>query len=234
MFSAGHTGAAVMAAHAAFGRLPGVDRPALATTIPTRRSPAVRLDSGATVECRPQHLVQFAIMGSAYARIALGCESPRVGLLSVGEEESKGNELTREAHQLLKAAPVPFVGNVEGREVYSGEADVIVCVLAEEPSTGAPGNLADFAFPAAQRRLVEGRATCVDGERAEAGLGVGVAMHRNRVAAGEELAIGGGDDQAGAGRARLGVGAGLAPRGSPWCRHARGSWFPEERGATGR
>jgi glycerol-3-phosphate acyltransferase PlsX len=127
LFSAGHTGATVMAAHGAFGRLPGVDRPALATTIPTRRTPAVLLDSGATVECRPQHLVQFAIMGSAYARIALGCDSPRVGLLSVGEEESKGNELTREAHQLLKSAPVNFVGNVEGRHVYSGEADVIVC-----------------------------------------------------------------------------------------------------------
>ena len=127
LFSAGHTGAAVMAALGAFGRLPGVDRPALATTIPTRRSPAVLLDSGATVECRPQHLVQFAIMGSAYARIALGCETPRVGLLSVGTEESKGNELTREAHQLLKSAPVHFVGNVEGRDVYSGEADVIVC-----------------------------------------------------------------------------------------------------------
>jgi glycerol-3-phosphate acyltransferase PlsX len=127
LFSAGHTGAAVMAAHAAFRRLPGVDRPALATIIPTRRQPAVLLDSGATVECRPQHLVQFAIMGSAYARVALNCEAPRVGLLSVGEEETKGNDLTREAHQLLKAAPVHFVGNVEGRDVYSGEADVIVC-----------------------------------------------------------------------------------------------------------
>jgi len=127
LFSAGHTGAAVMAAHAAFGRLPGVDRPALATIIPTRRRPAVLLDSGATVECRPQHLVQFAIMGSAYARVALECEVPRVGLLSVGEEESKGNELTRDAHQLLKSAPVCFLGNVEGRDVYSGEADVIVC-----------------------------------------------------------------------------------------------------------
>jgi glycerol-3-phosphate acyltransferase PlsX len=127
LFSAGHTGASVMAAHAAFGRLPGVDRPALATIIPTRRTPAVLLDSGATVECRPQHLVQFAVMGSAYARFALGCASPRVGLLSVGEEESKGNELTREAHQLLKAAPVNFVGNVEGPQVYAGDADVIVC-----------------------------------------------------------------------------------------------------------
>jgi len=95
--------------------------------MPTRRTPAVLLDSGATVECRPQHLVQFAIMGSAYARVALGCATPRVGLLSVGEEESKGNELTRDAHQLLKSAPVNFVGNVEGRDVYSGEADVIVC-----------------------------------------------------------------------------------------------------------
>jgi glycerol-3-phosphate acyltransferase PlsX len=127
LFSAGHTGATVMAAHAAFGRLPGVDRPALATIIPTRERPAVLLDSGATVECRPQHLVQFAIMGAAYARIALDCQDPRVALLSVGEEESKGNELTREAHQLLKSAPVRFVGNVEGRDVYAGQADVIVC-----------------------------------------------------------------------------------------------------------
>ena len=127
LFSAGHTGASVMAALAAFGRLPGVDRPALATVIPTRQRPAVLLDSGATVVCRPQHLVQFALMGAAYARIALGCADPRVGLLSVGEEESKGNELTREAHRLLKAAPVRFVGNVEGRDVYAGETDVIVC-----------------------------------------------------------------------------------------------------------
>lgn len=126
-FSAGHTGATVMAAIGTFGRLPGIDRPALATLVPTRKNPAVLLDSGATVECRPQHLVQFATMGSAYARIALGCERPRVGLLSVGEEEGKGNELTRDAHQLLKTAPVNFVGNVEGRHVYAGDADVIVC-----------------------------------------------------------------------------------------------------------
>ena len=126
-FSAGHTGGAVMAAIGTFGRLPGVDRPALATLVPTRQQPAVLLDSGATVECRPQHLVQFAVMGAAYARIALGCDRPRVGLLSVGEEEGKGNELTREAHQLLKSAPVHFVGNVEGRHVYAGDADVIVC-----------------------------------------------------------------------------------------------------------
>ena len=127
LFSAGHTGATVLAAHAAFGRLPGVDRPALAAIVPTRGRPAVLLDAGATVACRPPHLVQFAIMGAAYARVALGCDAPRVALLSVGEEASKGNELTREAHQQLKSAPVRFVGNVEGRDVYAGCADVIVC-----------------------------------------------------------------------------------------------------------
>src|SRR3954454_3748198 len=127
LFSAGHTGASVLAAHAAFGMLPGVERRALATIVPPRRAPAVLLDAGATVGCRASHLVQFAVMGSAYARVALGLAAPRVGLLSVGEEESKGNELTREAHQLLKDAPVNFIGNVEGRHVYAGDADVIVC-----------------------------------------------------------------------------------------------------------
>jgi glycerol-3-phosphate acyltransferase PlsX len=136
-FSAGHTGATVMAAHGAFGMIPGVDRPALATIVPTRGKPAVLLDSGANVECRPHHLLQFAAMGSVYARVALGIERPRVGVLSIGEEESKGNELTREAHRLIKAlalrslgdgaSPLHFVGNVEARDIYSGAADVIVC-----------------------------------------------------------------------------------------------------------
>ena len=127
LFSAGHTGATVMAAHSAFGMLSGVDRPALAATIPTRERPAVLLDAGASVECRPHHLLQFAVMGTSYARVAMGVARPRVGLLSIGEEESKGNELTREAHRLLKASPVHFIGNIEGREIYSGAADVIVC-----------------------------------------------------------------------------------------------------------
>jgi glycerol-3-phosphate acyltransferase PlsX len=127
LVSAGHTGASVMAAYSAFGTLAGVDRPALATTIPTRTTPAVLLDAGASVDCRPQHLLQFAVMGGVYARVALGATRPRVGLLSIGEEANKGNELTREAHRLLKQAPVNFVGNVEGREIYSGVADVIVC-----------------------------------------------------------------------------------------------------------
>ncbi|HEY2434162.1 MAG TPA: phosphate acyltransferase PlsX [Vicinamibacterales bacterium] len=127
LFSAGPTGATVMAAHGALGLLPGVERPALATIIPTRRTPAVLLDAGATVGCRASHLVQFAVMGAAYARVALGLPAPRVGLLSIGEEESKGTDLTREAHRLLKDAPINFIGNIEGRHVYAGGADVIVC-----------------------------------------------------------------------------------------------------------
>ena len=127
LVSAGNTGATVMAAYGAFGVIPGVDRPALAAAIPTRTRPAVLVDAGANAECRPRHLLQFAVMGGVYARIALGIERPRVGLLSIGEEATKGNELTREAHRLLRASPLNFVGNVEGREIYSGVADVIVC-----------------------------------------------------------------------------------------------------------
>jgi len=127
LFSAGHTGASVIAAHAAFGVLPDIDRPALATIIPTRQRPAILLDAGASVGCRPQHLVQFAVMGTAFARVALDLPHPTVGLLSVGEEETKGNDLTREAHRLLKDAPVRFIGNIEGRDVFAGNADVIVC-----------------------------------------------------------------------------------------------------------
>ena len=127
VFSAGHTGATVMAAYAGFGMLPGVDRPALAATIPTRERPAILLDVGASVECRPQHLLQFAVMGAVFARVAFGIEAPRVGLLSIGEEATKGNELTRDAHRLLKTAPLAFIGNIEARDVYCGRADVIVC-----------------------------------------------------------------------------------------------------------
>ena len=135
VFSAGHTGATVIAAHAAFGMLPGADRPALAATIPTRQEPALLLDVGASVECRPSHLLQFAVMGSMYARVAFGIERPRVALLSNGEEETKGNELTREAHRLLKASSLAFIGNLEARDMYTGAADVIVC-------DGFTGNIA--------------------------------------------------------------------------------------------
>jgi glycerol-3-phosphate acyltransferase PlsX len=135
LFSAGHTGATVMAAYGAFGLLPGVGRPALAATVPTRGQPAILLDVGASPDCRPSHLLQFAVMGSAYARVALDTSTPRVALLSNGEEATKGNELIREAHQLLKASPFHFIGNIEARDVYSGSADVIVC-------DGFTGNIA--------------------------------------------------------------------------------------------
>jgi len=148
LFSAGNTGATVMAAHAAFGMLDGAERPALAATVPTRRSAAVLLDVGANVDCRPQHLVQFAAMGTGYARLALGVERPRVGLLSIGEEETKGNDLTREAHRLLKASGLNFTGNIEARDVYAGEADVIVC-------DGFTGNIA--------LKVSEGLAEMIDG-----------------------------------------------------------------------
>ena len=127
LFSAGHTGAAVVAAHSVFGMLAGVDRPALAPTVPTRSGAAVLLDAGATIECRPVHLLHFAHMGAMYARVGLGIDRPRIGLLSIGEEASKGNELTRDAHQLLKASALTFIGNVEARAIFSGDADVIVC-----------------------------------------------------------------------------------------------------------
>jgi len=158
LFSAGHTGATVMAAHAAFGMLPGVDRPALAATIPRPQRPAILLDVGASVECRPPHLVQFAVMGGVYARVAFGIEAPRVGLLSIGEEATKGNELTREAHRLLKASTLSFIGNVEARDVYSGKADVIVCDgftgnVALKVSEGLVEVLADFLTEDFRRRV---------------------------------------------------------------------------------
>jgi phosphate acyltransferase len=127
LVSAGHTGATVVAAHAAFGMVRGVDRPALAPSVPTRDGSAVLIDAGATVECKPAYLLQFGIMGAVYARTWMGIERPRVGLLSIGEEETKGNDLTREAHRLLKASSLHFVGNVEARDIFSGQADVIVC-----------------------------------------------------------------------------------------------------------
>jgi len=137
LFSAGHTGATVMAAHAAFGMLPGVDRPALAAAIPARRrpQPAILVDVGATVDCRPHHLLQFAVMGRLYAKVAFGVESPRIGLLSIGEEATKGNDLTREAHRLLRESTTAFIGNVEARDIYNSDADVIVC-------DGFTGNIA--------------------------------------------------------------------------------------------
>src|SRR5438094_6697070 len=125
--SAGNTGAAMATAKMVLGGLPGVDRPALVAIIPTAlRTVTALLDVGANVDCKPHNLEQFAMMGDIYFRSMFGTSRPRVGLLSIGEEEGKGNELTRESFQLLKQLPLNFVGNVEGREIYSGNVDVIV------------------------------------------------------------------------------------------------------------
>lgn len=125
--TAGNTGAAMATAKMVLGALPGVDRPALAAAFPTvLNTAAVLLDVGANVDCEPINLEQFAVMGEIYYRTIFGARKPRVGLLSIGEEEGKGNELTREAFHLLKQLPLNFVGNVEGRDIYNGDVHVIV------------------------------------------------------------------------------------------------------------
>jgi glycerol-3-phosphate acyltransferase PlsX len=133
--SAGNTGAAMAVAMFVVGVLRGVDRPAIAAVLPNLKRFAVLLDVGANVDPKPWHLFQFAVMGNVYARDILGIERPRVGLLSVGEEEGKGNELTREAYEQLKDSSLNFVGNVEGRDIYNGNCDVIV-------ADGFTGNVA--------------------------------------------------------------------------------------------
>jgi phosphate acyltransferase len=127
LVSAGNTGAVMAISKMVFGAVPGVDRPALAAILPTLTGHAVLLDVGANVACKPHHLVQFAVMGHLFSKKIVGVPSPRVGLMSVGEEESKGNELTKEVHKTLKELHLNFIGNVEGRDIYNGRADVIVC-----------------------------------------------------------------------------------------------------------
>jgi glycerol-3-phosphate acyltransferase PlsX len=131
--SAGNTGACMATAKMVLGALPGVDRPALAAVFPTAQGTAtILIDVGANVDSKPENLQQFAIMGDVYFRAIFSGQfdtagSPRVGVLSVGEEETKGNELTREAYKLIKELPLNFVGNVEGRDLFNGKADVLVC-----------------------------------------------------------------------------------------------------------
>lgn len=128
LVSAGNTGAVMATAKMILGSLTSVQRPALAAVFPTTAgTAAVLLDVGANVDCRPDHLEQFAIMGEIYHRVIFGVDRPRVGLLSIGEEEIKGNELTRESFALLRQLPIHFTGNVEGRDLYNGHVDVIVC-----------------------------------------------------------------------------------------------------------
>ena len=124
--SAGNTGATMVSAFFLLGLIAGVERPAIAATLPTRKGKAIMLDVGATVDCSARQLHQFGIMGHEYGKHLLGVDRPRIGLLSIGEEDSKGNEVTKEAFKLLKESHIHFIGNIEGRDVYSGNADVIV------------------------------------------------------------------------------------------------------------
>ena len=126
--SAGHSGASVACGMFIMGRIPGVERPALASLLPTEKEPVVLLDVGATVDCKPYNIFQFGLMGDAFARDILNKESPRVGLLSIGEEEGKGNSQVKEAYELFKMAQnLNFSGNIEGRDLFTGEMDVAVC-----------------------------------------------------------------------------------------------------------
>ncbi|MER3453161.1 MAG: phosphate--acyl-ACP acyltransferase, partial [Acidimicrobiia bacterium] len=148
MLSAGNTGAAMVAALLRMGRLRGVARPAIATPIPVPDStPTVLIDAGANAECTPQYLVQFAQMGSVFAAARYGIASPRVGLLSIGEEPSKGTPLVKEAHKALRAAGVNFVGNVEGRDVMTDAVDVVV-------TDGFTGNIVLKTLEGGLRALV--------------------------------------------------------------------------------
>jgi phosphate acyltransferase len=133
--SAGNTGAAMAIAMFTLGVLPGVDRPAIAVPLPNLKGRTILLDVGANVDPKPRHLIQYAVMGHVYARDILGIARPRVGLLSVGEEEGKGNELVREVFKTLEAMPLNFAGNVEGRDLYNGSVDVVV-------TDGFTGNVA--------------------------------------------------------------------------------------------
>jgi len=127
VISAGNTGAFMAFSVMILGRLKGIQRPAIASLIPTPKHLCILLDVGANVDCRPDFLLDFAVMGKIYVEKVLGRENPRVGLLSIGQEEGKGNELTQAAKPLLEEAPLNFVGNVEGRDIPMGQVDVIVC-----------------------------------------------------------------------------------------------------------
>ena len=153
-FSAGNTGAAMTIAILDIGRIAGVERPAIATTLPTQKGRTLLLDAGANVDCSPQNLVQFALLGAIYAERVLGVPNPKVGLLNIGSEEAKGNELTKEAHQRLKSAPVNFFGNVEGKDVFEHAVDVVVCDgFAGNVLLKAGEGVAELIFDLLQREI---------------------------------------------------------------------------------
>lgn len=125
--SAGNTGAVMSASTIILGRAEGVSRPTIGTPFPTEKGPCLLLDAGANVDCKPQHLLEFGIMGSIYANYILGYKNPTVGLINIGEESTKGNEITLEAYNLLQKSKLNFIGNIEGRDILKGKANVIVC-----------------------------------------------------------------------------------------------------------
>lgn len=133
--SAGNTAAVVYISKKVLGSLKGIDKPALSLLVPTLKGLALLIDVGANVNCRPHHLEQFAIMGHVFMENILGLKQPRIGLMSVGEEKSKGNELTKEVFERLQSSPLNFIGNIEGKDIFSGKADIIV-------SDGFTGNIA--------------------------------------------------------------------------------------------
>jgi glycerol-3-phosphate acyltransferase PlsX len=135
LVSMGNTGAVVFISKSTLGALKGVEKPALSLLVPNIKGLTLLIDVGANVNCRPHHLEQFAVMGHTFMSSVLGLKKPRVGLMSIGEEEIKGNELTKEAFNRLQDSPLNFIGNVEGKDIYSGKADVIV-------SDGFTGNIA--------------------------------------------------------------------------------------------
>lgn len=160
--SAGSTGAAMAAAAIVVGRLPGVLRPTIASVFPTPGTPTVVVDSGANPEVKPEHLLQFGLMGAAVSEVYFGVRSPRIGLLSNGEERGKGRALERAAYELLERAPVDFVGNVEGRDVATDRADVIVTDgfvgnVFLKTTEGAAGLVARLMLEAIGRAPVEAR-----------------------------------------------------------------------------
>ena len=147
--SAGNTGALMAIARFVLKTLPGIDRPAIASQLPTRKGVTTALDLGANVNCSAEQLVQFAVMGSALVKAVEGIERPTVGLLNIGEEDIKGNDVVKETAELLKASPLNFYGNVEGDDLYNGTTDVVVCDgfvgnVALKVSEGLVGMLSDF------------------------------------------------------------------------------------------
>ncbi len=125
--SAGHSGVIMATALLILRPSEAVDRPAIATIMPTLKAPFVLIDAGANIHCKPQNLLQFALMGSTYCKVILGRSEPKVALISTGEEDTKGNELTKETFKLLKEADINFIGNIDGKDIFTGDVDVIVC-----------------------------------------------------------------------------------------------------------